>query len=235
MVHEPELKSLLEDRERSLEQIGRTLIAAANDAGGRDNITVILFRLEDVDVGSGATARSEAAPTAEHDTVSDETESEHRRHGTVALQAVRPGEEEGGTAAPAREPPAGGEEVAEPPERTAPLPVEPRKGRRRRKRSGGALLLTLAIVLPHLVGAWLATRAVYFVGTDPAAGRSVTIYRGLPYELPLGIDLYETYYRSGVPLADVPAGRQQTFTDHKLRSRDDAEDLVIRLEKGQLE
>ena len=49
MVHEPKLKPLLEDRGQTLEQIGRGLIAAANDAGGRDNITVILFRLEDVD------------------------------------------------------------------------------------------------------------------------------------------------------------------------------------------
>src|SRR5215212_4950667 len=56
MVHEPQLKSLLEDRERSLEQTGRMLIAAANEAGGRDNITVILFRLEDVDDRRGGDA-----------------------------------------------------------------------------------------------------------------------------------------------------------------------------------
>jgi len=49
MVHEPQLKSLLADRARPLEQIGRELIAAANEAGGRDNITVILFRIEEVD------------------------------------------------------------------------------------------------------------------------------------------------------------------------------------------
>jgi PPM family protein phosphatase len=91
------------------------------------------------------------------------------------------------------------------------------------------------VILPLLVGAWLATRAVYFVGTEPDAGRPVTIYRGLPYELPFGIELYETYYESGVPFADVPAARRESFTDHKLRSRDDAEDLVIRLEKGQVE
>jgi protein phosphatase len=260
MVHEPELKPLLEDRERSLEQVGRTLIAAANEAGGRDNITVILFRLEDVDDRRGGgdaatTVESETALTAEYDTfageaaaprqgvtrpagmhaeevktavhAADEAEAEYRRHGTVALQALRTGEE-GGAAAPAREPP--------PPERTAPLPDAPaRKGKRRRRRSGGTLLLMLAIVLPLLVGAWLATRAVYFVGTDPDPGRAVTIYRGLPYELPFGIDLYETYYESGVPLADVPAPRRASFTDHELRSRDDAEDLVIRLEKGQVE
>ena len=94
------------------------------------------------------------------------------RHGTVALQALSPGDPrvDGGAAAPAREPP----------ERTAPLPESPAPPRRRRRRwrSGGALLLFLAVVLPLIVGAWLATRAVYFIGTDPADGRTVAIFRG---------------------------------------------------------
>ncbi len=251
MVHEPQLKPLLADRERPLEQIGRTLIAAANEAGGRDNITVILFRVEEVDHPGAGTAASDSAQTAEYDTFagesveprqgvtkpsavsgSDEAEADYRRHGTVALQALAPGDPraEGGAAAPAREPPV----------RTAPLPdpqPAPPAGRRkrRRRRSGGALLLFLAVVLPLIVGAWLATRAVYFIGTDPADGRTVAIFRGLPYELPFGVDLYEHYYDSGVTLAQVPPSRRASFTDHEWRSRDDAEDLVIALEKGEVE
>ncbi|MBA3408394.1 MAG: hypothetical protein H0U06_10150, partial [Solirubrobacterales bacterium] len=93
----------------------------------------------------------------------------------------------------------------------------------------------LAVLLPLVIGAWLATRAVYFIGTDPADGRTVTIFRGLPYELPFGLELYERYYDSGVTLAGVPPARRAGFTDHKLRSRDDAEDLVIALEKGEVE
>jgi serine/threonine protein phosphatase PrpC len=244
MVHEAQLKPLLADGSRPLEQIGRELIAAANEAGGRDNITVILFRVEDVDDRRAAAGD---ALTAEYDTFAGETveprqgitkpsptataeqEQEYRRHGTVALQALRP--EEGGAAAPAREPPP----------RTMPLPDAPppaarRKRRRfRRLRSPGAVLIVLAVVLPLLVGAWLATRAVYFIGTDPDDGRTVAIFRGLPYELPLGIDLYEHYYDSGVTLADVPPRRRSIVTDHELRSRDDAEDLVIALEKGEVE
>ena len=52
-----------------LDELGRSLIAAANDAGGRDNITVILFSLEEVEapVGPGAAGRGRApcerAPT----------------------------------------------------------------------------------------------------------------------------------------------------------------------------
>ena len=48
MVHEPKLRPLFEDGD-SLETLGKRLIDAANAAGGRDNITVILFRLEAVE------------------------------------------------------------------------------------------------------------------------------------------------------------------------------------------
>jgi PPM family protein phosphatase len=236
MVHEPKLKPLLTNGDRSLEQTGRALIAAANEAGGRDNITVILFRLEDV---GDQREVEDAAVTAEYDTfsgeavtrqgvtkpmsASDEAEAEYRQHGTVALQAVRP-----------RAEPEDGAPPPIPPERTMPLPGDG-KPKRRRRRSGGMMLLVLAIVLPLCVGAWLATRAVYFIGTDPGPGQSVTIYRGLPYELPFGVDLYEKWFKSGVPLAAVPEDRRAKLLDHQLRSRDDAEDLVNALEKGQVE
>ena len=49
MVREDKLKPLLLDHTGSLEQLGHDLIAAANAAGGRDNITVVLFTLEEVD------------------------------------------------------------------------------------------------------------------------------------------------------------------------------------------
>jgi protein phosphatase len=237
MVHEPNLKPLLEREGSSLEQTGRALIAAANEAGGRDNITVILFRLEEVDDRRG-TAEAEAQVTAEYDTfagdgvgvrqgVSQPTaEADYRRSGTVALQALRPGDPRlGDRAAPAREPPP----------RTVPLPEQAPRKRRRRRRGRGAALLALALVVPLLIAGWLATRAVYFVGTDPADAGAVTIFRGLPYDLPFGVRLYERYYDSGVTLADVPARRRAGFVDHRLRSRDDAERLVIALEEGKIE
>jgi PPM family protein phosphatase len=230
MVGEERLKPMLDDRGRSLEQTGRALIAAANEAGGRDNITVILFRLAAVDDRRGR----DTAATAEYETIeagdgADGTAGEAHEEDPASR-----GTAEGGAVA-LREPrteQAAEEPAREPPARTMPLPQAPK---RRRRRSGGMLLLTLAVILPLLIGAWLATRAVYFIGTEPGSGRPVAIYRGLPYELPFGIELYETYYESGVPLADVPEPRRAAFTDHKLRTRDDAEDLVIRLEKGQVE
>ena len=229
MVHEPRVKEILE-RSGSLAQAGRELIAAANEAGGRDNITVILFRLEEVDgrpgPDPGATTEYETwegesveprpGVTRPESTASDETEAEYRRTGTMALSAVKPR----------------AEPIEEPPRRSAPLPEAARKKRRRRIPGAAiAVLIPLAIVL---AGLWTASRAVYFVGADDASG-IVTIYRGVPYELPFGIKLYQRDYASGVRLEQVPAARRTTFTGHKLRSRDDAKNLVIELERGRLE
>jgi PPM family protein phosphatase len=67
------------------------------------------------------------------------------------------------------------------------------------------------------------------------SGGSITVYQGLPYDLPLGIELYERYYTSGVTLAQVPERRRSVFTEHKLRSKDDAESLVSELERGRIQ
>jgi len=99
---------------------------------------------------------------------------------------------------------------------------------------GWAIGVLAAIILVG-TGFWLATQAVYFVGVDESHGNEITIYNGLPIDLPLGIDLYRRYQGSGVTLESVPAARRKTFTDHKLRSKDDAENLVIQLARGQIE
>jgi PPM family protein phosphatase len=240
MVNETKLKPILEGAE-TLEQGGRALIAAANEAGGRDNITVILFRLEEVGAPTdGASERPEESDTSEYATfsgealggprqgasrpypqVSDSVEAEYRRTGTVALPAIRPRAETETEDAP-------------PPPRTAPLPQTAKPERRRRRRISAGPILALMLAVCVLGGLWLASRAVYFVGTDPSDGRTVAIFRGLPYDLPLGIHLYERYAGSGVTIDMVAPSRRATFTDHKLRSRDDAENLVNALERGQL-
>jgi serine/threonine protein phosphatase PrpC len=273
MVHEPKLRPLFEEAD-SLEALGKRLIDAANAAGGRDNITVILFRLEEVEPRAGAAGEAAAAPpeegeTSEYETfegeavrpprqgvtradadalqtsaVSDAVEDDYRSSGTVALSAIRPsdGSAESAPAAPPEEPPpkddaAGAAAADVPPRRTAPLPgaAEQPGRRRRRRRIPAGLLVGLVLLLVVVVGAWMATRAVYFVGTDPSDARTIAIFRGLPYELPFGVNLYERYAGSGVTIDDVPPARRKTFTNHKLRSKDDAENLVIALERGQIE
>ena len=84
-----------------------------------------------------------------------------------------------------------------------------------------------------LGGLYLGSRQVYFLGTDDAG--LVTMYRGLPYELPLGVDLYSQEYASSVPARAIPAERRKRVLDHEWRGREDASDLVRQLERGNIE
>jgi serine/threonine protein phosphatase PrpC len=188
-----------------LRTAARELVDAANAGGGRDNITVVLFRVEDV-----------GGPAIDQDT-------------SVGMKAVMP--------PPA--PPA-------PPERAEPSRVEPRrprlpaaapatKGKRRspwRRRVTAGALVFLLIIVPIVIGISIAVRSVYFVGTDNSG--FVSVYQGLPYDLPAGIHLYREQFVSGVSAASLTPARRAKLLDHKLRSERDADDLVKQLELGQL-
>jgi protein phosphatase len=114
-----------------------------------------------------------------------------------------------------------------------PEPPEARPARRRRYVKPVAILATVMIVVGLIgAGGYLATRQLYFIGTNSQG--IVTIYRGLPYDLPAGIHLYETFYVSGVPAALVPADRRGTFFNHQIRSETDASTIMRDLETGQL-
>jgi serine/threonine protein phosphatase PrpC len=208
-------------REAALPEAGRALVDAANAAGGRDNITVVLFRLEDV----GAVAPS--GDTTEHDAVPA---------AVAAAPAPTTREEE---EAAAHEP---AEPVAEPAAETAarrrapraPRPPRdrgPERRRRRRLRVPTGLLVALFFVLAIALSGWYASQTVYFVGSNQGF---VTVYRGLPYDLPAGLDLYSVNYTSGVPVGELPARQKALVTEHKLRSRDDAQELVRQMETGAL-
>ncbi len=203
----------------SLRAAGRGLIAAANEAGGRDNITVVLFRLEDVDrdgkaEATGGGRRAEEQPTGSSPAV-------------ALAPSTRKGSESA-TAASRREPSSAARTTLHP---RAPAPA-PEAPPRRFRRKLAIALTVLLVSIPLLTGAWLASRQVFFLGTN--GGGAVTVFRGVPYDLPGGVRLYERFYVSGVPAADVRAERRRTLLDHSLRSERDARNLVRQLELGRL-
>jgi protein phosphatase len=89
------------------------------------------------------------------------------------------------------------------------------------------------VVLAVTVGFWVGSRQFYFVGTDDRG--LVSLYRGLPYELPFGLELWEKEYSTGVPARLLPESRRDRVLDHRLRSKGDATDLVKQVERGELE
>jgi protein phosphatase len=105
------------------------------------------------------------------------------------------------------------------------------KSPRRRARTAVKLLAVAAIVAALAFGAWYGNRQVWFLGTDD--GGRVALYRGLPYELPLGLKLYDEHYASPVQTRALPGRRRDAVTGHDVRSREDAVSLLEEIERGQ--
>jgi serine/threonine protein phosphatase PrpC len=210
----------------SLREAGQALIDAANAAGGRDNITVILFALEDI----GGPDPALDQPT----NVGMKVPAGLGLAATAPPPPAPPAPTERGPVAAA--PPAAAQ-PGPPPRRLRPTPPPApergrSKGRRRARRAAVLFAIFALIVIPLGLGGYIANQAVYFVGTDDDG--FVTMYRGLPYSLPAGINLYTSNYVSGVPLDTLPAARRKRLLDHTLRSHDDAVDLLRELERDQV-
>ena len=223
MIDEQQVTAILTD-EQDLDRAGERLIDAANAAGGRDNITVILFRLEEVgdatieqptEVAIGAAARA------------------------FFDDCTRLGDAVSGPDGPSAVVTASRPRLTQ---RSRP-PLARTQGRRGsgqvpRRRSERFIrivsALTAFVIVLFLVGggAYLASRDYFFIGTNSIG--IVTVYRGFPYDLPLGVHMYEQFYVSGVPISAIPADRRAQLLNHQLRSQSGAIALVHSAELGQL-
>ena len=204
----------------SLDEAAESLVRAANQSGGKDNITVVLFRLGEDGEGGGD------ANLADADTIHGGLTADDVKAAAGGRAGARTGARNAGVAAGLARERSEGEDAPAVRERS-------RGGDVPGARRALAGVLSLAVLAVVAIGAYVAAREVYFVGTDD--GGLVTVYRGVPYELPLGIDLYSPQYRSGLPAGSIPAARRERVLDHQWRSRSDAEDLVRQLEGGTLD
>ena len=215
MISDDELASILRASD-TLDEAADSLVRAANQSGGKDNITVVLFRL-----GNGD---GEADLPAEDETIAGQLKATEVHEAFEETTAPQPA----ATLPPELPPDA---TIVAP---RAALPKQPPPKRRRggRVKTLAKTLFALAVLAAVGTGLYVASRQVYFLGTNDAG--LVTLYRGVPYELPFGVDLYEEQYASGVPARAIPATRRKRVLDHEWRGRDDAEDLLRTLERGQL-
>jgi serine/threonine protein phosphatase PrpC len=223
MISDKEVSSILRSAE-SLDAAADALVRAANQSGGKDNITVVMFRLG----GDGEEASTDDAVVAHEDqTIAGQVTAADVREAAAADEATTQGRR--GPATALAEAPADATIVA-PPRRFSRSP--PKRRRRARFRTFVKGLIVLALLAGVVTGLYALSRQVYFIGTNDAG--LVTLYRGVPYELPLGIDLYDEEYPSGVPARAIPERRRGRVLDHEWRSREDAVDLIRALERGQL-
>jgi PPM family protein phosphatase len=201
------------------------LVAAALDAGGRDNVTVVLFRVEEVggveEVGrvedSRATEELRSVPEPPAPVEEPPTEPER----LAAVEAASAAE-----AAP---------DAAEPAvriHRRAPRMPRLRSGTQRTRsrawRRAAVAGVVLAVLAVLATGGLLAAQSVYFIGAD--ANGQVTVYNGLPYTLAGGVRLYTQYYVSGVTAAELSPLERGRLFNNELRSQQSATHLVSQLE-----
>jgi len=234
MISEPQIASALAAGP-DLDHAGERLIAEANEAGGRDNITVVLFRLEDVDADDRPAAEATAVnlrPVAQPG-VDRPAGADGDGDGRTRVQQVIRSD----ASVPAA--PAPRTTSSPQPPRTPrlartqgrPPPIRSERGRSVKFRVT-ATLLSLAVVLLLVGGGgYLATRQLYFIGTN--ADGLVTLYDGLPYDF-LGVPLWEQSYVSGLPASLVPAKQRTQLLNHDLRSQKNSIALIRAAELGDL-
>jgi serine/threonine protein phosphatase PrpC len=102
---------------------------------------------------------------------------------------------------------------------------------RRRLRTAAKVLAALVVVAAIAFGAWWGNRQAWFLATDD--GGRVALYRGLPYELPFGVKLYQERYSAPIQTQSLPGRRREAVTGHDVRSESDAVSLVEEIERSQ--
>jgi protein phosphatase len=203
MVHEARISEILLDSAEDPERAARGLLAAALDAGGNDNITVIV-----VDV-------KEQAPPPRRVRRRREGHS-----GTSEMLAVDP----------QVQPQDGSTPPTESPRRAQGRAQRHHKASRSKRRSGfqralGKLVRGLAILVflaIALVPAYLWGSSRYFFAFD---GGDVVAYQGLPYA-PLGIELNREWRRPGVQESEIKDPYREPIENHKLYTESQAEKVL---------
>jgi PPM family protein phosphatase len=212
----------------SLREQGEALIAAANEAGGRDNITVVLLRLEELDAGAAPLTEESSIVQSPADSATVPPPASAAAAGVAGAAAAGPA----ATFAPATEPAQEAPVVRRRPRAPSRDGQEARRKRRGLRRTGAAVLV-LAVLALIGAGAYIALQSVYFIGTNDRG--LVTVFRGVPYRLPGSLALYSSDYVSGVSASTLAPQRRDKLLDHSLRSEANAASLIRSLELGQLE
>jgi len=197
MVSEAGISEILAESPDDPERAARDLLSAALDAGGNDNITVVVVDVKE------RPARDER---------------ERRSSGISELLAAEPSVKD----THARTPSSG---KAAPSRPRRPTRAARRKRPSRLRMALGKLVRGLAILLVLVAGLtpvylWGSSR--YFFEFDEG---EVVAYQGLPYA-PLGIELHQEWRRPGLTESEIKEPYQKPIDDHKLYTRDQAERVL---------
>jgi protein phosphatase len=203
MVPEERIEEILVGAMEEPETPARRLLTEALDAGGTDNITIVIVDVKEYvpeEDRSGGTQEMEAVPPPdsldergpreEPRAARSRKESRRERRGTARSISKKRGKPRGGLS-----------------------------------RVLGRLARALAVVLVVLVAltpAYLWGGSRYFLDLD---GGEVVAYRGLPYA-PLGVELNEEWRRTGIRESEIRGPYRDQIESNKLYTRDETERIL---------
>jgi PPM family protein phosphatase len=201
MVSEAGISEILAESPADPEKTARGLLSAALEAGGNDNITVVV-----VDVKEQPGRETHAR---------DRRES--RPGGTSEMLALGPTEK------PTRTPPPGATGARSRPRRS------PKAARRKRSRglrnALGNLVRGLAVVLALVIAltpAYLWGSSRYFFEFNDG---EVVAYQGVPYA-PFGLELNQEWRRPRLTESEIKEPYKQPIKNHKLYTKDQIERVL---------
>jgi len=198
MVSDEAILGLVERNRASLEKAAKALVDAANKGGGEDNITIVLFEIDEK--GAGVTEETATLPVVEEPPADAEEET------LSGLQGV-PTIDVDDTRMLSRE----------------ELGAMAGRGRDHHRRVSRAAVIagstTLVVVLAALV-VWSLSRS-YFVGAE--TNGKLAVYQGFPWNIAGGVRLYRLRYESPVLAGQLSQSeRRKLLGGHDLRSYDAA-------------
>ncbi len=197
MVPDGRITTLIKDEPHTPKETAERLLEAALEAGGSDNITIVIVDVKEQPAGAEPTAPVETDVS---------TDAETQGHEAITPPPDVSNERDQGSEASTRR--GDGREASE-----------------RRKRSGGigkkvgAVIRTLAliaVVVLLLSPAYFWASSRYYLSFD---GDEVVAYRGLPYA-PLGVELNEEWKRPGLKKDDVKEPYVDRIQSQRLSSKD---------------
>jgi protein phosphatase len=215
MVADEDITETIEGAD-TLEQATKTLVKAANRAGGEDNITVVLFALAGEQEPLEDTVVAPPNGRGEADLEDTITGLEAPTLRTAVPAAVFEREHE------AELEQWGLADEAEP----AQAPARQRRWQRRLFWSLLAIAFALAVVAAAV---WALSRA-NFVGADEDG--HVVVYQGVPWELGGGVDLFRARYVSRLQAVQLSEAERKSLFDHELMSYDDARQRLAPYEEA---
>jgi protein phosphatase len=188
-----------------------------------DNITVVAFRVDKA--GASAPAPPVTEPEEDDPGATVITEA-------VDPASIEPAEEPDTPPAAKPQTAAAGANGHVPPDVRSARAADQRYAQTRKSRRWVGGIIAAVVIVVGIGGAIVGSLNVYFLGGNEKG--LVTVFRGLPYDLPLGIQLYTRDYVTTTPVTQLTAAERAKILDHKLRTRGDALDLAGQIERGDI-